>query len=90
MNTTFGGDNAIPTSIDEYDFADALVAPIAHVARTQLLASATVIVTDALRIIRLLKNIFPTPPVLDRINDRAIVAQVATSHHAVPETGPST
>jgi hypothetical protein len=90
MNTAFGGDNAIPTLIDKYDFADALVASIAHVAKTLLAASAAAIVTGALRIIRLLKIIFTTPPVLDRINDCSIVAQVPTSHHSVPKTGPST
>jgi len=76
--------------MDKYDFADALVASIAHVARTLLAARAAAIVTVALRIVRLLKIIFTTPPVLDRINDYSIVAQVTTSHHAVPETGPST
>jgi hypothetical protein len=76
MNTTFGGDNAIPTLIDVYDFADAAVTSIAHVARTLLAVSAKAIVIDALRIIRLLENIFTTPPVLDRINDHPIVAQV--------------
>jgi hypothetical protein len=86
MNTTFGGDKAIPTSMVDIDFAEALVASNAHVARTQLDANATAIDVDTLRIIRLLNNIFPTPPVLDRINDHPVVAQLPVSHRGTPVT----
>ncbi len=67
MNTTLGGDSATPTLIDIYDVADAVVALTAHVASTLLAANAVAKVTVALRLIRLLKYIFTTPPVLDRI-----------------------
>jgi hypothetical protein len=77
MNTTFGGDNAMPTLIAVKDVAVAVVALNAHVARTQLVASATAILVDALPIIRFLNNILPTPPILNSINDYPVVTQLS-------------